>query len=136
MAKREQSTFERLKGKNLNRKERRELQRRLFSEDPGMEILHPNAAGIDIGSESHFVSVPPDRDTDPVQEFGSWTADLERMAEWLTSCGIRTVAMQATGVYWIAAYDVLEEHGLEVFLVNARDTRNLPGRKTDRKSVV
>ena len=131
MAKREQSTFERLKGKNLNRKERRELQRRLFSEDPGMEILHPNAAGIDIGSESHFVSVPPDRDTDPVQEFGSWTADLERMAEWLTSCGIKTVAMQATGVYWIAAYDVLEEHGLEVFLVNARDTRNLPGRKTD-----
>jgi len=131
MAKREQSTFERLKGKNLNRKERRELQRRLFSDDPGLEILHPDAAGIDIGNESHFVSVPPGLDPEPVREFGSWTADLERMAEWLKSCGVKTVAMQSTGVYWIAAYDVLEKHGLEVFLVNARDTRNLPGRKTD-----
>ena len=131
MAKREQSTFERLKGKNLNRKERRELQRRLFSDDPGLEILHPDAAGIDIGNESHFVSVPPGLDPEPVREFGSWTADLERMAEWLQSCGVKTVAMQSTGVYWIAAYDVLEKHGLEVFLVNARDTRNLPGRKTD-----
>ena len=131
MAKREQSTFERLKGKNLNRKERRELQRRLFSDDPGLEILHPDAAGIDIGNESHFVSVLPERDPEPVREFGSWTMDLERMAVWMKSCGIKTVAMQSTGVYWIAAYDVLEKHGLEVFLVNARDTRNLPGRKTD-----
>ena len=129
MAKREQSTFQRLT--TMNRKERRELQRRIFSDDPGLEILHPHAAGIDIGNESHFVSVPTDRDPNPVQEFGSWTADLERMAEWLNSSGIKTVAMQATGVYWIAAYDVLEKHGLEVFLVNARDTRNLPGRKTD-----
>jgi transposase len=131
MAKREQSTYERLQGKHLNRKQRRELHRRLFSDDPGLEILHPDAAGIDIGNESHFVSVPPDRDPDPVREFGSWTADLERMAEWLKGCGVKTVAMQSTGVYWIAAYDVLEKHGLEVFLVNARDTRNLPGRKTD-----
>ena len=131
MAKREQSTFERLRGKNLNRKERRELQRRLFSDDPGLEILHPDAAGIDIGNESHFVSVPPGLDPEPVREFGCWTADLERMAEWLKSCGVKTVAMQSTGVYWIAAFDVLEKHGLEVFLVNARDTRNLPGRKTD-----
>ena len=131
MAKQEQSTFERLRGKNLNRKERRDLQRRLFSDDPGLEILHPDAAGIDIGSESHFVSVPPERDPEPVREFGSWTADLEGMAVWLKSCGVKTVAMQSTGVYWLAAYDVLEKHGLEVFLVNARDTRNLPGRKTD-----
>ena len=131
MAKREQSTFERLRGKNLNRKERLELQRRLFSDDPGLEILHPDSGGIDIGNESHFVSVPPERDPEPVREFGSWTADLEGMAVWLKSCGIKTVAMQSTGVYWIAAYDVLEKHGLEVFLVNGRDTRNLPGRKTD-----
>ena len=131
MAKREQSTYERLRDKNLNRKERRELQRRLFSDDPGLEILHPEAAGIDIGNESHFVSVPPVLDSEPVREFGSWTADLERMAAWLKSCGVKTVAMQSTGVYWIAAYDVLEKHGMEVFLVNARDTRNLPGRKTD-----
>ena len=131
MAKREQSTFERLRGKNLNRRERRDLRRRLFSDDPGLEILHPDAAGIDIGNESHFVSVAPGLDPEPVREFGSWTADLERMAEWLKSCGVKTVAMQSTGVYWIAAYDVLEKRGLEVFLVNARDTRNLPGRKTD-----
>ena len=131
MAKREQSTFERLNDKNLNRKQRRELHRQLFSDDPGLDILHPDAAGIDIGNGSHFVSVPPDRDPKPVQEFGSWTADLERMATWVKSCGVKTVAMQATGVYWFAAHDVLEKHGLEVFVVNARDTRNLPGRKTD-----
>lgn len=131
MAKREQSTFERLRGKNLNRKEWRDLHRRLFSDDPGLEILHPDAAGIDIGNESHFVSVLPERDPEPVREFGSWTMDLERMAVWMKSCGIKTVAMQSTGVYWIAAYDVLEKHGLEVFLVNASDTKNLPGRKTD-----
>ena len=131
MAKREQSTFERLNNKNLNRKERRELHRRIFSDEPGLEILHPNAAGIDIGNESHFVSVAPERDPEPVREFGCWTADLEKMAEWVKACGVKTVAMQATGVYWIAAYDVLEKHGLEVFLVNARNTRNLPGRKTD-----
>ena len=75
MAKREKSTFERLNGKNLNRNQRRALQQKIFSEDPGLEILHPDAAGIDIGNESHFVSVPPERDPTPVQEFGSWTAD-------------------------------------------------------------
>ena len=131
MAKREQTTFERLNGKDLNRKQRRELHRQIFSDESGLEILHPDAAGIDIGNESHFVSVPPERDPKPVQEFGSWTADLEKMAEWLKSCGVKTVAMQSTGVYWFSAHDVLEEHGLEVFVVNARNTRNLPGRKTD-----
>ena len=131
MATRQQSTFERLNDKDLNRKQRRELQRRLHADDPGLEILHLNAAGIDIGNASHFAAVPPDRDSEPVREFGSWTADLEKMAEWLKSCGVKTVAMQSTGVYWIAAFDVLEKHGIEVFLVNARDTRNLPGRKTD-----
>lgn len=131
MAKREQSTYERLNNKNLNRKERRELQRRLFADDPGLEILHPDAAGIDIGNESHFVSVPPGRGPEPVREFGAWTADLENMAAWLKSCGVKTVAMQSTGVYWLAAHDVLEKHGFEVFVVNARNTKNLPGRKTD-----
>ena len=96
MAKREQSTYERLNNKNLNRKERRELNRRLFSDDPGLEILHPDAAGIDIGNESHFVSELPERDPEPVREFGSWTMDLERMAVWMKSCGIKTVAMQST----------------------------------------
>jgi transposase len=94
-------------------------------------MVHPHAAGIDVGNESHFAAVPPDRDARPVREFGSWTADLVRMAEWLKSCGIETVALQSTGVYWMAAYEVLEQSGLEVYLVNARHTKNLPGRKSD-----
>jgi transposase len=128
-SRKKRSTFERLE--SGNRRQRKDLQRRLYAENPGLEIVHPFAAGIDIGNESHFVAVSPGLDPRPVREFGSWTADLIRMAEWLKSRGIKTVAMQSTGVYWFAAYDVLEQHGLEVFLVNARHTRNLPGRKTD-----
>ena len=131
MAKRKMSTFERLQGGKLNRAQRKELQLRLNAADPGLEVVHPDAAGIDVGNASHFVAVPASRDPHPVQEFGSWTADLHRMAEWLKSCGIRTVAMQSTGVYWIALQEVLEEHGIEVYLVNARGTKNLPGRKSD-----
>ena len=131
MAKRKVATFERLQGGRLNREQRRELGQRLHSADPGWTIVHPDAAGIDVGNESHFVAVPPGRDAQPVQEFGSWTADLQRMAAWLKSCGIGTVAMQSTGVYWIAVQEVLEEAGLEVYLVNARGTKNLPGRKSD-----
>src|ERR1039458_8374538 len=101
MAKRKMSTFERLQSGKLNRQERRELQQRLHAADPGLEIVHPDAAGIDVGNESHFVAVPAGRDAQPVQEFGSWTADLKRMAAWLQSCGIETVAMQSTGVYWL-----------------------------------
>jgi transposase len=123
------SVYERLTGGN--RKQRKDLQRRLYSENPGLDVVHPNAAGIDIGNESHFVAVPPAKDAEAVREFGSWTADLERMAAWLKSCGIETVAMQSTGVYWFAVYDVLEKHGLKVFLVNASHTKNLPGRKSD-----
>ena len=132
MAKRKKSTFERLQeGGQLNRRERRELQRQLSAADPGLAVVHPDAAGIDVGNASHFVSVPEGRDAQPVREFGSWTADLHRLAEWLKSCGIGTVAMQSTGVYWIALYEVLEQEGLEVYLVNARGTKNLPGRKSD-----
>jgi len=129
MAKRKMSTFERLQ--KMNRKQRRELGRRLNSENSGLEVVHPNAAGIDIGNESHFVAIPPDRDTTPIREFGSWTADLHEMASWLKAHGIQTVAMQSTGVYWIAVQEVLEQAGLEVYLVNARGTKNLPGRKSD-----
>lgn len=132
MAKRVMSTFERLQlGKMMNRQQRRQLGRRLYSEDPGLEVVHANAAGIDIGNESHFVSIPPDRDAMPIREFGSWTADLQEMAKWLKEHGIRTVAMQSTGVYWIGVLEVLEQAGIEVYLVNARGTKNLPGRKTD-----
>jgi transposase len=128
MAKSE-SVYERLTGGN--RRQRKDLQRRMHSDNPGLDVVHSNAAGIDIGNESHFVAVPPGRDSEPVREFGSWTADLERMAAWLKSCGIETIAMQSTGVYWFAVYDVLERHGLKVFLVNASHTKNLPGRKSD-----
>ncbi len=131
MSKAGKSTFERLQSGRLNRKQRRELTRRLCSADPGLEVVHRNAAGIDVGNESHFVAVPPGRDPEPVQEFGCWTADLHRMADWLQGCGIETVVMQSTGVYWVALYDVLAKRGLKVFLVNARHTKNLPGRKSD-----
>src|SRR3954463_2832814 len=131
MAKRKMSTFERLHSGKLNRRERKEWQQRLYAEDAGLQVVHPDAAGIDVGDASHFVAVPSDRDEQPIREFGSWTADLQRMAEWLMRCGIRTVAMQSTGVYWVAVQEILERAGLQVYLVNARGTRNLPGRKSD-----
>lgn len=129
MGKARKSTFERLTA--MNRKQRRDLRRQLCSADPGLTIVHPNAAGIDVGNESHYVAIPADRDPAPVQEFGCWTADLVRMCEWLQDRGIETVAMQATGVYWIALYDQLTQHGIEVVVVNAHHTNNVPGRKTD-----
>src|ERR1700694_1728912 len=115
----------------MNRKQRREITRKIQSEDISLEVMHPDAAGIDIGNESHYVAVPPTRDSESVCRFGCTTAELKEMADWLKQCGIRTVAMQSTGVYWIAVYDILEEAGLEVYLVNARETKNLPGRKSD-----
>jgi len=96
-----------------------------------LDVVHPNAAGIDIGNESHYVAVPPDRDAEPVRQFACFTEALQQMAAWLKSCGIDTVAMQSTGVYWLPVYEILTEEGLQVFLVNARHTKNLPGRKTD-----
>ena len=132
MARRKESTFERLqKGQPLNRREKRELAARLSSADPGFEIVHRHAAGVDIGNESHYVAVPAGRDKQPIREFGSWTADLERMAQWLKACGIDSVVMQSTGVYWMAVYEVLQSHGFQVNLVDARGTKNLPGRKSD-----
>jgi len=125
------STFERLQSGKMNRKERKDLSRRIMAEDATLQVVHPNAAGIDIGNESHFVAIPPDRDANPVREFGSWTTDLQNMARWLIEHNIQTVAMQSTGVYWIAVQEVLEQYGLEVYLVNARGTKNLPGRKSD-----
>ena len=114
-----------------NRKERKDWARRLRSEDPGLEVVHPHAAGIDVGNSAHYVAVRPDRDPEPVRRFECFTADLYRLAEWLESCGVKTVAMQSTGVYWIPLYEILEDRGFEVYLVNARHTKNLPGRKSD-----
>jgi hypothetical protein len=93
--------------------------------------LNQNAAGIDVGNAEHHVAVPAGRGTEPVEKFGSFTADLHRMARWLKACGVKTVAMQATGVYWVALYQILEDYGLQVNVVNAHHTKTLPGRKTD-----
>jgi hypothetical protein len=96
-----------------------------------LTITHPNAAGIDIGSSSHYVSVPPDRDDEPVREFASFTVDLNALADWLDACGVDTVAMESTGVYWIPLFELLESRGFKVFLVNARHVKNVSGRKSD-----
>ena len=93
--------------------------------------LEPNAGGIDIGAREIFVAVPPDRDECPVRVFDTFTEDLHSMAQWLTVCGVTTVAMESTGVYWIPLYDVLEAHGISPCLTNARHMKNVPGRRTD-----
>lgn len=96
-----------------------------------LESINENAAGIDIGAAEHYVSVPEDRDDNPVRIYGCYTPDLMAMAQWLVACGIDTVAIESTGVYWIPVYRVLESHGLDVHLVNARHVKHVPGRKTD-----
>ena len=96
-----------------------------------LDHLNPNVAGIDCGSAEHFVAVPPDRDPTPVQVFSTFTTDLIRLADWLTACRVTSVAMEATGVYWIPIYEILEARGFEVLLVNARHFKNVPGRKSD-----
>ena len=87
--------------------------------------------GIDVGATSHFVAVPADRAEQPVHEFEAFTADLYRLADWLTECGVETVVMESTGVYWIPLFGVLEERGFRVMLVDPRRIKNVPGRKTD-----
>ena len=96
-----------------------------------LEVMHPDAAGVDIGGSEHWVAISPDRDAEAVRRFGCFTADLNAMARWLVEKGVRDVAMQSTGVYWMPVFEILEQHGLKVILVNARDTKNLPGRKSD-----
>lgn len=97
----------------------------------GLPIVNARAAGIDIGSRIQVVAVPPELSDDPVRTFQSFTADIERMADWLISLGITTVAMESTGVYWIPVYEILEDRGLTVILANARDCKSVPGRKSD-----
>jgi len=98
-----------------------------------LTITNPNAAGIDIGSEFHYVCVPEDRDEQKIKKFGCFTSDLYKLADWLKDCKITTVAMESTGVYWIPLFEILDSKGFEVVLVNARHVKNVPGRKTDVK---
>ena len=106
---------------------KRQSSRRRIRELP---VVHRCAAGIDVGSTFHVVAVPPEHD-DPVQSFQSFTGDLHSLADWLHECGVTTIAMESTGVYWIPVFEILESRGFEVLLVNARDAKNVPGRKTD-----
>jgi len=95
------------------------------------QIVNPNAAGIDIGSTSHFVAISPDITSDNVKEFQHFTSDLYRLADWLLQNGVKTIAMESTGIYWLPLYEILEAKGFDVILVNARHISHVPGRKTD-----
>src|SRR6202158_6472164 len=99
-----------------NRKQRKELTRQLQSSDPGLAVMHPKAAGIDVRNSAHYVAVRPEQDPEPVRRFQCFTADLHRLADWLEACGVETVAMQSTGVYLIPLDEILEARGFEVCL--------------------
>ena len=96
-----------------------------------IEIVHPNAAGLDIGAREIWVCVPPDREGETVRVFATFTPDLHQLADWLVSQQVDTVAMESTGVYWVAIFEILEARGLKVYLVNARHMKGVPGRKSD-----
>jgi len=94
-------------------------------------LINPNAAGVDLGSREHWVAVPEAREAQSVRRFETFTSDLEELAEWLKKCGVNSVAVEATGVYWIPLFQLLERRGFEVLLVNARQIKNVSGRKSD-----
>jgi len=106
-------------------------QNKKVSLDAGWEPVNSHAAGVDIGSREHWACVPREADERPVRKFGTFTGDLEAMAEWFKECGVTSIAMEATGVYWIALFQILERRGFHVILVNARQTKNVAGRKSD-----
>jgi transposase len=96
-----------------------------------MPLVHPNAAAIDVGATMHMAAVRADRAPEPVRSFGTFTADLHRLIDWFTQCGVETVVMESTSVYWIPVFELLDARGFTVCLVNARDAKHVPGRKTD-----
>ncbi|MGY4183124.1 transposase [Bradyrhizobium sp. USDA 4518] len=99
--------------------------------DRTMPTVHPNAAAIDVGATMHMAAVRADGAREPVRSFGTFTADLHRLVDWFTECGVETVVMESTSVYWNPIYELLDARGFTVFLVNARDAKHVPGRKTD-----
>jgi transposase len=107
------------------------MAKRREKQDHRSMVLEPHAAGIDIGAEEIYAAVPPERDEEPVRRFSSFTCDLQALADWLERCDIRTVAMESTSVYWIPLFQLLEERGFEVYLVNAHYLKSVPGRKSD-----
>lgn len=96
-----------------------------------LTCIYPNAAGLDIGAREIWVSVPADRDREPVRLFGTFTPDLKRLVAWLVACQVTTVAMESTGVYWIPIFEMLEAAGINAQLVEARQLKRVPGRKSD-----
>ena len=122
MGKKHGSTKTKLKAREI---------RKALQEGKEFQELNPNVAGIDVGSREHFVSVPEDRDSQPVRRFGCYMSDHLSLVSWLKACRITTVVMESTGVYWVPLSEVLEEHGFEVYLVDARHVRNVSGRKSD-----
>jgi transposase len=118
----------------MKRKNRRAKSKKISVITEELELVEPDAAAVDIGSRSHWVSVNPPRDEEPVREFETFSADLNRLADWLTKCKVKSVVMEATGVYWVSLYELLESRGFKVYLVDAYTSRHLPGRpKSDVK---
>jgi hypothetical protein len=101
-----------------------------FKVDRTMPMVHPNAAAIDVGATMHMAAVRADRALEPVRSFGAFTADLDQLVDWFTECGVETVVMESTSVYWIPIFELLDARGFTV-LVNARDAKHVPGRKSD-----
>src|SRR5246127_1267097 len=96
-----------------------------------LPMVHPNAAAIDVGARMHVAAGGKNRTAEPVRSFGTFTTDLHRLVDWFAECGVETVVMESTSVYWIPVFELLEARGFEVFLVNAREAKHVPGRKTD-----
>ncbi|MEN8894794.1 MAG: IS110 family transposase [Yoonia sp.] len=107
------------------------MAKRKTQKPTAIEMVNVGAAAVDIGSREHMAAVNPDVTDTPVKAFGTFNHDLHDLAAWFKSHGVTSVAMESTGVYWIPAYEILEQHGFEVILVNARYAKNVPGRKTD-----
>ena len=123
-----------MKGKRFSSRKKKISSGRIVKvarKDSDLSRINEYAAGIDIGSTSHFVAVPPTSCPDPVREFSVFTKDLYAIADWLKACGVKSVAMESTGVYWVPLYEVLEERGFAVKLVDARKVKNVTGRKSD-----
>lgn len=104
---------------------------KVINQASSIKVVNPDAAGIDIGASSHFVAVPEGRDKDIFREFGCFTPDIEQMIAWLKKCKIKTVVMESTGSYWIPVFEMLDQAGFEVKLVDAHHVKNVSGRKSD-----
>ena len=118
----------------MKRKSRRAKGQKMSPFSGDLQLIEPDAAAVDVGSRSHWVAVNPERDPNPVREFGTFTTDLRSLADWLAQCEVKSVVMEATGVYWVSLYDLLEERGFKVYVVDAHTVRHLPGRsKSDVK---